>query len=67
MKKYNRVMEYFWLAICLISILAVAYLMVRDGFMQAVQLLVFPALAGLMYGLRVAFRKRLKKYEQQKQ
>ena len=58
-------MEKFWLALAIISFLAVAYIYISEGEVtrQTAQYLVFPFLAGLMYAFRTIFRKRMEKHE----
>ena len=52
-------METFWLLLSVASALVVVYIMATKGFAQNIQLLIFPALAGLMFGFRRIFRKRM--------
>lgn len=58
-------MEKFWLALAIISFLVVAYIYIAEGEVtrQTAQYLVFPFLAGLMYGFRTIFRRRMEKNE----
>ncbi len=59
----SLVMEKFWLALAVISLIVVIYIFVTDKGInrQNAQYLVFPLLAGLMYGFRTFFRKRMEK------
>lgn len=59
----SLVMEKFWLALAIISLVVVIYIFISDKGLnrENVQYLVFPLLAGLMYGFRTFFRKRMEK------
>ncbi len=58
-------MERFWLLITVVSLIVVIYLMfTEENKKQTLQFLVFPALAGLMYGFRYTFRKRMEGRDQ---
>lgn len=63
MRSVSLVMEKFWLALAIISLIVVIYIFVNDKGInrQNAQYLVFPLLAGLMYGFRTFFRKRMEK------
>ncbi|HKL03513.1 MAG TPA: hypothetical protein VJ911_07545 [Cryomorphaceae bacterium] len=62
MKRVSLVMEKFWLALAIISLLVVIYIFIVDGLNRNnVQYLIFPVLAGAMYGFRSFFRKRMEK------
>jgi membrane protein implicated in regulation of membrane protease activity len=52
-------METFWLALAIVTAIFVGYLMATKGFSQNIQLLVFPIIAGTMFGFRRIFRKRM--------
>ena len=56
-------MEKFWLALAIASLVVVIYIFVNDKGItrENAQYLVFPLLAGLMYGFRSFFRKRMEK------
>lgn len=57
--KVSKIMEKFWLAVALISLLVVFYFFATEGVNRTtLSYLIFPALAGTMYGFRYAFRKR---------
>lgn len=59
-------MERFWLLITVASLVVVIYLMfTEENQKQTLQFLVFPGLAGLMYGFRYTFRKRMEGRERQ--
>lgn len=58
-------MERFWLLITVVSLVVVIYLIfTEENKKQTLQFLVFPALAGLMYGFRYTFRKRMEGRDQ---
>ncbi len=60
MRKVSLFMERLWLAVAIVSLLIVFYFFAVNGVNEVtLQYLVFPALAGLMYGFRYTFRKRL--------
>ncbi len=63
MRGVSLVMEKFWLALAIISLIVVIYIFVTDKGInrENAQYLVFPLLAGLMYGFRTFFRKRMEK------
>ncbi len=63
LNKVSKVMEMFWLVIAILSFVVVIYIYIKDKGINAenAQYLVFPALAGVMYGFRAAFRKRMEK------
>jgi hypothetical protein len=62
MRKISIVMERFWLALAIASLAVVIYFFLVDGVNRVtLQYLVFPALAGLMYGFRATFRRRHEK------
>lgn len=64
MRNVSIWMERFWLVVALGSLLVVFYLFVVDGVNRnSMQLLIFPALAGLMYGFRLTFRKRMERHD----
>jgi len=56
-------MEKFWLTLAIASFVVVVYIFIGDGGLtrENAQYLVFPLLAGLMYGFRTYVRKRMEK------
>jgi uncharacterized membrane-anchored protein len=59
MRKVSIWMERFWLLIAIASLIAVCYMFINEGVNKGtLQLLIFPALAGLMYAFRYTFRRR---------
>ena len=53
-------MERLWLAVAIISLGIVFYFFATNGVNGiTLQYLVFPGIAGIMYGFRYTFRKRL--------
>lgn len=67
LKKVSKVMEFFWLVIAIVSLVVVIYIFISDKGISAdnAQFLVFPVLAGMMYGFRAGFRKRMEKNMQE--
>lgn len=65
LRKVSIFMEKFWLALAIVSLVIVIYIFMTSGGINTdnAQYLVFPALAGLMYGFRKFFRKRLEKMD----
>lgn len=60
LRKISLIMERFWLVIALGSLAVVLYIFATEGIdRRTLQYLIFPALAGVMYGFRTVFRKRL--------
>ncbi len=58
-------MEKFWLVLAILSLLAVIYIFIVDGMSRNnIQYLIFPVLAGAMYGFRSFFRKRMENREE---
>lgn len=59
LRKVSIVMERFWLALAILSLIVVFYFFAVDGVnSRTIQFLVFPGLAGIMYAFRATFRKR---------
>jgi hypothetical protein len=59
LKKVSLFMERLWLAIAIISLVAVFYFFLTEGVnARTMQYLVFPGIAGIMYAFRATFRKR---------
>lgn len=63
LRNVSLFMEKFWLVLAIASFVVVMYIFINDGGLnrQNAQYLVFPLLAGLMYGFRTYVRKRLEK------
>ena len=51
-RKVHRFMEVFWLSIAIIALIMALYMIARRGWGDAWSYLLFPLLAGAMYGLR---------------
>jgi uncharacterized membrane protein len=51
-KRVNKFMELFWLALAIIAFIMAIYMIRVRGWEAAWHYLVFPLLAGAMYGLR---------------
>lgn len=58
-------MEKFWLALAIVSLIVVIYIFITSNGInrENIQYLVFPLLAGVMYGFRKFFRKRMEKMD----
>ena len=65
MYKLHRFMEYFWLIIAVGSLIVVVSMILKNGFKNEVEYLIFPALSGLMYGFRRGFRNRMERIHQE--
>lgn len=63
MRSFSIFMEKLWLIIAIVSFIVVIYMIITQGGFtrRNVQYLVFPFLAGLMYGFRTIFRKRMER------
>jgi hypothetical protein len=60
--KVSRIMEKVWLVVAIGSLLVVVYFFFDRGINRTtLSYLIFPALAGAMFGFRFAFRKRFEK------
>lgn len=59
MRKLNRLMEHFWLAVAIGTALAAIWVIVVDGFDVGRQWLLFPAIALAMFVFRRITRKKL--------
>ena len=59
MRKVNRFMEHFWLAVAIGTAAAAVWVMVQQGFDASMQWLWFPGIALAMYFFRRFMRGRL--------
>lgn len=59
MRKINRLMEHFWLAVAIGTALAAIWVIIVDGFDVGRQWLLFPAIALAMFVFRRITRKKL--------
>ncbi len=59
MRKVNRFMEHFWLAVCIGTALAAVWVIVQQGFEAGRDWLWFPLIALAMYFFRRFMRGRL--------
>lgn len=59
MRKLNRFMEHFWLAVAIGTFIAAIWAIVVEGFDKANQWLFFPAIALAMFVFRRMTRKKL--------
>lgn len=64
MRKVHRFMELFWLVVSLLSAVMALYMLVRAGLREGGIYLLFPFLAGAMYGVRRWVRKKMEKQEE---
>jgi uncharacterized membrane protein len=55
-KRVNRFMELFWLSIAIVALVMALYMISSRGWANAWTYLLFPLLAGAMYGLRRGVR-----------
>ncbi|PKR79691.1 hypothetical protein CW751_13710 [Brumimicrobium salinarum] len=63
MKTYNKIMQFFWLAMGLVTIVAVTYMGLTDGFDRWASYYFFGVLALLLYFVRRFMMKRMEKHE----
>ncbi len=59
-RKFNRFMELFWLAMTLVALAMALYMLAASGWAKGIIYMIFPLLAGAMYGLRRMVRSREK-------
>ncbi len=64
MHKLNRLMEHFWLALAIGTLLAAIWVIVTEGWEKGGQWLFLPGIAGAAWGMRRFMRKRLESLEQ---
>lgn len=60
-------MTTFWLVLAVLSLLVALYFMVKDGWRQGSVYLIFPMLAGMMYGFRKFMLKRMDRQNRNEQ
>ena len=65
MKKLNRVMEFFWLAVAVLSLFGAIYYIMELGWAEAWYYLMFPAVAFMMFAYRRGMRSRLDKWSEE--
>lgn len=58
MQRYNRIMEIFWLATAVVTLILGFYIIHEKGFTDNWLFLFFPFLAGAMYAMRRYLRKK---------
>ncbi len=63
MRKLNRFMEHFWLAVAIGTAIAAMWVIWTDGFEAGRQWLIFPAIASAMFIFRRLTRKKLEAME----
>lgn len=66
MRKLNRLMEHFWLAVAIGTGIAAGWVIVAEGFEQGRQWLLFPAVALAMFAVRRFTRRKLEAMKQRK-
>lgn len=64
METYNKIMQKFWLAFGLVTIIAVTILGFKDGFERWSSYYIFGIFALLLYFLRRFMMKRMDKHQQ---
>ncbi len=64
MKTYNNLMLYFWLAMGIVTTVAVTYFGLIEGFDRWYHFYLFGVIAFLMYFLRRTMMKRMVKHQQ---
>ena len=64
LNKINRMMEWFWLVVAIVSFVGVTVFACLGGETEGGVLFAFPCLAFLMYFFRRMFRKKMEKREQ---
>ena len=64
MEVYNKIMQLFWLALGIVTIIAVTFLGFRDGFERWSSYYVFGLFAILLYFVRRFMMKRMIKHQQ---
>lgn len=63
MKKMNRIMEFFWLAVAIISLFGAVYYLNELGWEEGWFYLLFPLTAAMMWGYRRMMRSRVERWE----
>lgn len=66
MRKLNRLMEHFWLAVTIGTGIAACWVIATEGFEEGKQWLLFPAVALAMFGMRRFTRRKLEAMEERK-
>ncbi len=64
MKKVNRLMEFFWLALAVITLFGASYYVYELGWKEGWLYLLFPAVALMMYLYRRGMRSRLDRWSE---
>ncbi len=59
MKKYNRIMEIFWLVVAVITFFFSVYRLTKVGLSEGYMFLFMPVIAGILFGLRRRMRKKM--------
>ena len=66
MKKYNVIMERFWMLMAVVSFIYAVYMIGAKGIIEAGIYLIFPFVAGMLSYMRYFTRKRIEKGEAEK-
>jgi hypothetical protein len=61
MEQFNKIMEYFWLSLTVVSLLICFYFFATQGFKETYSYLVFPFMTVIMFAFRRSFRKRMER------
>ena len=67
MKKMNRVMEFFWLAVAVLSLVGAIYYILELGWEEGWVYLLFPLTAGMMFAYRRMMRSRVERWSEGEQ
>lgn len=63
METYNKVMQYFWLALTVVLIISITYMGIKEGFNRWAFNYIFAGLTFSVYLLRKYMMKRMKKHQ----
>lgn len=64
MKGYNKIMQMFWLAVGIVTIIAVTYLGITEGFERWISYYIFGVFALILFFIRRFMMKRMEKHEE---
>lgn len=59
MRKYNRIMEIFWLVVTVVTVFFSTYRVIKVGFSEGYVFLFMPVIAGILFGMRRRMRKKM--------
>ena len=63
MKRYNKIMEVFWLVTAILTSVIAAYVIGKKGLADNYHFLFFPLIAGFLFGMRRFMRMRMEKHD----